>query len=305
MPPSFAASSLNIIAILVAFDRQRDPLAQVPSILARVSHLVIVDNNPGGHPSLAGGLPLSGVTVLRNANEGGLAGAYNAALLWVGKFQPAATHVLFLDDDTDANSLESFLLSPATLFAAHSADVAAVSPAYVDRQTGLRGAHIRLGHWSFTVVPREHENPIAVSFLINSMSLWKLAAMREIGDYSTQLAIDHVDTDYCLRASLKGFRLILNPEVRFLHSIGQRRQYRFLGRTLQSGGHSPQRREMIARNTVLLGKHYIRHRPSFGLLCLIRIAYEALGIVMIEQDKRRKLLAVVRGVFAGLWQRYA
>ena len=37
-----------------------------------------------------------------------------------------------------------------------------------------------------------------------------------------------MDTDYCLRAAALGFKLILNPKVTFLHSIGKRQKYQSL-----------------------------------------------------------------------------
>jgi rhamnosyltransferase len=157
-----------------------------------------------------------------------------------------------------------------------------------------------LGRWMWRALPRDLSELTEVSFLINSMSLWKFSAVRRIGDYRTDLGVDHVDTDYCLRAQALGYRLMLNPAVKFLHPIGARRQYRFFGKTFQAGGHSPARRKSIARNTVLLVRQYGWRYPSFALLCISRLAYEALGIVMAESDKARKLGALLAGMFAGL-----
>jgi hypothetical protein len=98
---------------------------------------------------------------------------------------------------------------------------------------------------------------------------------------------------------------MLNPTVTFVHSIGKRRKYRLLGMTLQSGGHSPQRRELIARNSILLGRHYLIRYPSFAVLSLIRISYEILGIMLVENNRSRKLFAVIKGAVTGLVTRYA
>jgi rhamnosyltransferase len=180
--------------------------------------------------------------------------------------------------------------------------VAAVAPIYIERETGLRGAHIQLDRFTYKFLPREQSEPVAVSFLINSMSLWNLKAIRRIGPYSTRLRVDHVDTDYCLRASALGYKLILNASVTFPHSIGNRRKYSFLGRTLQSGGHSSERRTMIARNTVLLAKRYWRRYPSFAVLCGARLGYETLGILISEDDRFQKLIGLASGVLSGIME---
>lgn len=302
---SFGQDELRIVGVLVAYDTQRNPLAGVDAVLASIDHVVVVDNAPGRHPALAAMAGKPRLTVIENQNIGGLAGAYNAAISRINAEHPDATHVLFLDDDTDTGELSAFLASDVTRRAASRADVAAVAPAYVDRETGLRGAHIRLNALSYEIVPRDTKRPTKVSFLINSMSLWQLGAIHKIGAYSTQLSVDHVDTDYCLRAALNGFQIVLNPTVTFVHSIGKRQKYRILGKTLQSGGHSPQRRELIARNTTILGRHYLFRFPSFTILCIARIIYEMLGIMMVESNRINKLFAIIKGVLFGIVTRYA
>ena len=303
--PSSEPVELRVIGVLVAFDTRRDPFAGIDGLLAAIDHVVVVDNTPDGHPALASMVGKPRLSVIINRNVGGLAGAYNAAISRIDTDHPQATHILFLDDDTDTGSLGAFLASDVTRDAASRCDVAAVAPAYVDRETGLRGTHIRLHALYYEVVPREVRQPTSVSFLINSMSLWRLAAIRRIGTYNTQLKVDHVDTDYCLRAALDNFVLILNPTVPFVHSIGKRKKYRIMGKTLQSGGHNTQRREMIARNTIVLGRHYLARFPSFTVLCLVRIVYEVLGIVLAENNRLSKLFAITKGVVTGLVTRYA
>lgn len=297
-------SNLRVIGVLVAFDIQRDPLVGIDKVLSVIDHVLVVDNAPNGHPVLSSWAGKQRCSVIVNRNAGGLAGAYNSALAKIEQDHPQATHVLFLDDDTDTGQLAAFLASDITRLAASRPDVAVVAPAYVDRATGLRGTHIRLNALNYEVVPRDVKEPTSVSFLINSMSLWRLASIRSIGCYNTRLKVDHIDTDYCLRATVCGFKLILNPTVSFVHSIGKRQKYRIFGMTLQSGGHNPNRREMIARNTIILGRRYLVRFPSFTILCLVRIVYEVLGIVVAENNRLSKLLALTKGILIGLVTRY-
>lgn len=293
-----------VVGILVAYDRDLSPMARVESAQSYLNHIVLVDNTPSGHPYLRDVSSSSRLTVIANGNEGGLAGAYNAAIDWIGGNCSNTTHVLFLDEDTDLTAIEPFLRSEITREYFDKPNVAAVAPVYVERETGLPGAHIQLSRLTFRVLPRDLISPAEVAFLINSMSLWRMTALRHIGPYNADLKVDHIDTDYCLRAKQMGYKLILNPSVRFPHSIGKRRQYRLFGQTLQSGGHSPERREMIGRNTVLLAKHFGWRYPSFLFLCLARLAYEVLGILMAESERPGKVVALLRGGVLGLFRNY-
>jgi rhamnosyltransferase len=240
------------------------------------------------------------ITVLRNDNLGGLAGAYNTALAWIAEYQRDVTHVLFIDDDSDLSALDAFLRSEATREVATYPSVAAVAPVYRDKRTGLRGRHIQLSRFHYRFLPREQTTPVDVAFIINSMSLWRFDVLTRLGPYSVALGIDHIDTEYALRAKRAGFRIVLNAGVEFLHEIGERRSYKLFGKMVQSGGHSADRRFLIGRNTVIVAKKHGIAYPAFMFLCLQRLGYESLGILIAEDSKAAKLSGLWRGALRGL-----
>lgn len=274
------------------------PLQRLAAVVGRI---VLIDNNEQASPALqglAGRLP---VELLHHGNRGGLAGAYNRALhaLRAGP-APPPTEVVFLDQDSDAAPLQAFLADPEVRRLLARDDVAVVAPAYCDRATGLRGRYIELGRWRLHHLPRIFAGARQVAFVINSMSVWRLAALERIGDFNEILAIDHVDTEYCLRARQQGLGVWVHGSHVFAHAIGRRRSYRLLGRELQAGGHAPARRRLIGRNTALLARQWCWREPAFAGLCLMRLAYEATGIVMAEDGKAAKLGALARGIVEGL-----
>jgi len=262
-----------------------------------VGRLVVVDNNaePVAMPADAGSI------VLHNANRGGLAGAYNLALDTL-RAQPEGlpAAVVFVDQDSDPMVLARFLADAEVQALLARADVAAVSPAYCDRATGLRGRYIELGRWRLHHLPRRFAGLRPVAFVINSMSVWRTQALQRIGPFNEALAIDHVDTEYCLRARALELSVWVHGDHEFAHSIGERRRYRLLGRELQAGGHGPQRRRLIGRNTMWLARCWAWREPAFAALCLLRLGYEAVGIAIAEDRKAGKLAALLRGIGQGL-----
>lgn len=280
-------------------------LQRLTSIVGRV---VLVDNNeqplPGLHALVARGGPDATVQLLHHGNRGGLAGAYNRA--WENLQSgcgPTPTEIVFVDQDSDTAALAAFLADAEVRALLTRADVAAVAPAYVDRATGLRGRYIELSRQRAVHLPREFEGARPVAFVINSMSVWRAEALQRIGRFNELLAIDHVDTEYCLRARALGLGVWVHGSHRFAHAIGQRRRYRLFGRDLQAGGHSPARRRLIGRNTVLLARTWARREPAFARLCLMRLAYEATGIVIAEDGKLAKLTSLLHGIAEGLFGR--
>ncbi|WP_088281696.1 hypothetical protein [Ideonella sp. A 288] len=287
-------------AVVVVYRASSDPRPLIAQLQSSVGLTVVVDNSATGHPALVD-LPASPSLVhLHNANRGGLAGAYNRALDGLAMHSSPLTHVVFLDEDSDASGLGRLLADTVVADALQSPTTAAVAPAYVDRATGLRGKYIELQRWRLNYLPRVFQGLRPVAFVINSMSVWRLHALQRIGAFNEGLAIDHVDTEYCLRARQAGLQVHVDGSHQFLHSIGDRRRFTFLGREMQAGGHSAARRYLIGRNTAWLGRRWLWREPAFAFLCLTRLGYEAVGIGLAEDDRLPKLWALLRGGVVGL-----
>jgi rhamnosyltransferase len=291
-------------AVLVVFHPESDPRPLIERLSASVGQVLVVDNSLAGHPALAG-LPVgsSRYRLIRNANRGGLAGAYNRAREALMEQAPGIQQLVFVDDDSDAAVLERFLADPGVQARLADPHTAAVAPAYCDRATGLRGKHMLLSRWRWHGLPRRFEGLRPVSFLINSMSVWRCAALQTLGPFDEGLRIDHVDTDFCLRARRAGLALWLHGSHEFRHAIGERRKFRLFGVEMQAGGHPPARRYLIGRNTAWLARRSWWREPSFTALCIARLAYEAVGIVMAEPERGPKLKALLHGALTGVLSR--
>lgn len=291
-------------AVLVVYHRESQPRAIVERLLAQVGVVVLVDNAPDGHPALPALPEHTKLLRIANANRGGLAGAYNRAIETLQAQRSDIRQVVFVDEDSEVETLAPFLADPAVQALLADDRVAAIAPAYRDRATGLRGKHLQFeSRWRLRHLPREAEGLHAVAFVINSMSVWRLAALQRLGPYDEGLRIDHVDTEYCLRAHRAGLKVLLHGGHSFGHRIGERRAYRLFGVQLQAGGHSPARRYLIARNTVWLARRSLWREPGFSWLCLLRLGYEAVGILVAEPQKLAKLGALLRGSGVGLFSR--
>ena len=292
----------RVAAVVVIYHQMGDKLQHKLVVLRQaVQQVLVVDNRELPVPGLAELATSCGAVHLHHGNVGGLAGAYNSALRWL-RGQPASAEVVvFLDEDSDPGTLPDLLADGDTRRVLTDPGTAAVSPAYRDRATGLRGRYMWLRRFRLGFNPREFDDLRDVAFIINSMSMWRMAAIERIGAFNEALAIDHVDTEYCLRARQRGLHLYVNGRFEFPHAIGQRRRYRFFGMEVQAGGHSPARRSLIGRNTAWLARTWLLREPAFAGLCLARLAYEMVGIVVAEDDAPAKAWALLRGAASGLF----
>lgn len=301
MPPVLYSPRHPLVAaVLVVFDVRADASQALQRLLGYVNEVVLVDNAPGGHPHTERWQVLEGVTVIVNGNRGGLAGAYNVAVAYLSCSEREFEHVVFVDEDSDPSVLDDLLSDPALSSLLTDPSVAAVAPAHRDRATGMRARHMKLSRWKICLIDREIRGLQRVTFIINSMSVWRMQALLALGPFDETLAVDHVDTDYCLRALARGLAIYLAADHEFNHAIGARRSYKLFGMAVQSSGHAPGRRHSIGRNTARLGLRYSKRWPAFLLLAMMRLLLESLGILFAEDQKCAKLTALWKGVVDGV-----
>jgi rhamnosyltransferase len=271
---------------------------EVKKMTSYFKHLIIINNSEHTLENEAN--DIVNFNLINNYNKYGLAGAYNYGITKLINVSP--DYILFLDDDTATDQFYS-LYDEKYYSYFNNKLVAAISPIYIDSNSMTRGSHILLNKFSFHRIHRNHEGISEVSFMINSGSIWKYNSIKHIGKFDQIMKIDHIDTDYCLRACELGYKLILNSNYQFYHTIGNRLSYKLLSKNLRSGNHSPSRREIIMKNSILVLRKHFSSFPIFGYIIIERIVYELIGIVMIEKNKYQKLKSSFKGLVSGLFSK--
>jgi rhamnosyltransferase len=186
----------RIVAVIVAYNPDLALLNRVIDSTAQMVESVVVVNNDGGYWSHD--LPESIVVYTPRKNIG-LAAAYNYGAEQARK--RGATHLLLLDQDSvPAAGMVQQLLEQYS----KGGRIGGVGPIWKDPRSGQTGG--------FTVafgtnrIPEPGET-LRVDFLISSGSLIDLSAFEQMGPFDETLFIEHVDTEWALRAKAKGFSL--------------------------------------------------------------------------------------------------
>jgi rhamnosyltransferase len=282
----------DVCAIVVTYHPEPDLPRRLGAIAQQVGAIVIVDNGSAD----------AAVTVLRecaadpavslvlNSENLGIAGALNMGI------QHAAARgylwALLLDQDS---RVEADMV--ATLCAVHED--------FRDRgQLAIIGSNFWEKHRD---VPRAHKFDSCgaqwdeVEVVITTGSLLSLVAFADIGFFREEFFIDYVDTEYCLRARAKGYRVLKTRRPLMSHSIGAPTQHRLLWMQKWTSNHSADRRYYSARNhTVMLRE---RRKYPFGSWALVGFfgCFKAWKrIALYERPKGSKMAAVFLGWWDGV-----
>jgi rhamnosyltransferase len=276
-------SDPKVVAVIVAYHPNLALLNRViESTAAMVSRIVVVNNDGGDWPA---GLKAP-VFVHAPARNIGLAAAYNYGADVARK--EGATHLLLLDQDSvPAPGMVGKLLEPYS----SSEPIGAVGPLWKDPRTGeVGGFATRFG---LRRIP-EPEEILKVEFLISSGSLIGLDALSQIGLFDDRLFIEHVDTDWALRAKAQGFGLYGVAAAMLEHTIGDAVLV-FPGSSRRAFVYPPERTYYLVRNSIRLWlRPYATWRWrlfDFWRLCRLILLYLAFA-----PERGSRIKAIVQGI---------
>lgn len=270
-------------AIVVAFhpDPDRFSLA-IGALSAQVDAVIVVDNG--------GDAVAPGHTVLRQASNVGVGAAQNIGIR--AALDAGATHVLLLDQDSVP--AEGMV---ARLLAALSGRVAAAGPVFVGEAGGAESRFVRFGLLGFERVRcGDAEAVVPADFLIASGTLIRADALRDVGLMDESFFIDHVDTDWCLRARARGWGLAGVCSARMSHRLGES--------TVHIAGipyyqHGALRHYYTFRNSLLLYRRpHARHR--WILADALRLVKLLAAMAVFSPPRLANLCAAARGLRDGL-----
>jgi rhamnosyltransferase len=298
--------SFSFGTVVVTYFPTDGQVANLHSLAGSCMHLCVVDNTPQAgdwHRALVD----AGISVLHNGNRGGIAGAFNCG---IAELEARGAELFFLlDQDSklppgyfDAmcqaavaarggarEEDAAFLIGPLI----HDTNLDALIP-----QFGLEGKRV----YQFDLRQPFTEPLVRCAFMISSGSLISRAAWAKVGRFDERYVIDHVDTDYCMRALRREVPLYLNPHVVLRHQIGEIEARSLFGWKIYFINYPASRRYYIARNALDLSRAHVRAFPAI-LFINVYTLKQILPMLMFERDRLKKSIALMLGFFDGLFGR--
>ncbi|MDO5101988.1 MAG: glycosyltransferase family 2 protein [Lautropia sp.] len=253
-PALSTPSAAGITAVVVTYHPNIERLAELLRLTRpQVSHVEVIDN--GSPPACVQAIHALCDDTIRLHPQGrnlGIGGAQNAGIAIAR--QHGADYVLLLDHDSlPAPDMVARLRSAIEAQPAGSQSVAAAGPYHADpRHPNAPSPFVRQQGMKRVACECKHENQLMeVEHVIASGCLIPLAVLDRVGDMNTQLFIDYVDIEWCLRATHAGFRILGVCGARLSHELGDD-FIQFRGKTLSN--HSPLRNYYLFRNGLLLSR---------------------------------------------------
>jgi rhamnosyltransferase len=278
----------EVCAVVVTFNPDAGVTNRLAHVLSQVGRLVLVDNSTD--PSAALGLDdLAGdtrVELIRNGENRGVAAALNQGIGRAAARGHAWAWTLDQDSHPRADMLERLFEVYAEAPSPH-----AVAMVGVD--------HANSGSWQGAEPGWRGETWRERKSVITSGSLLPTAVWRRLGPFCESFFIDHVDTEYCLRARSQGYRVLAILEPLMEHAIGAPSSHPLGWRMTTTSNHPPSRRFYMSRNLVTVVRVYGATEPAWAAGAVWSWCKSMVLMLWFERNRTAKLRAALRGVLAG------
>jgi rhamnosyltransferase len=291
--------SVIVIAVVVTYHPDRIIAEQLAALRGQVARVFVVDNGSADErlahvENHAGPVPLEVVRLGRNC---GLGAAHNVGIRRAR--EAGASHVLLLDQDSvPGEDMVHRMLAAERLLLSQGKRVGAVGPAFHDPRLARTWPFFRLSRLGVTGHRCSDDRHVPCTFLITSGTLIRVEVLDDVGLLNEDFFLEHVDTDWCLRAWFSGYALYGICGARMLHHLGDASTRVPVTRQLVQI-YPPYRLYYTFRNSMLLWRE--RHAPlAWKLNELKRLALRLVFFPIFVAPRLQRLRFMLLGLWHGL-----
>lgn len=269
----------DVAAMVTMYNSSPDVIENIATYINQVDKLYVIDNSENTDATLQHSLKsFRNLCYLPNNNNLGIGYALNRAANKA--LEDGYCFLLTMDDDSK---------SPA--------DLVEKMLSFIDTQHMQTIGIISVNH----SIGRRDIPFLAVRYTMTSGNLLNLDAYREVGPFSDQLFIDHVDHEYGMRLNMNQFRVIELGDIQLIHTLGVKKQIKVLNELYSFVSHSPLRMYYMARNGIYVAVQYRKQYPTFLLTALKLTTKEIIKAILFEDQKILRLQNIFQGIRDGLY----
>lgn len=269
---------MKLYAVVTLFNPPIEVVENTLSYIDNVDGLIIWDNTQSGGNVAWPEKIRKKIVDVRTGNNVGIGVALNHAID-VCQQADGVTHLLTMDQDSRFAECA---------FAAYRAAVEANAGAgaYVPNINDETDA--------------QNAPPQPVETLIISGTIFPISSFTAVGRFEERFVIDMIDVEFALRLCAANLSILQFPSICLHHTLGQLLYGRFLGLRLHTLNYSPIRTYYITRNMCYILRTGRNLHQSYLFTAVVWMLKRPIYILLIEPQKRAKIVAWVRGLVQGL-----
>lgn len=270
----------GICAVVVTYNPDRTLKENLLKLKEQVSKIIIVDNGSMNDVSIIV-KDIENCIVIKNNMNLGIANALNIGVNYI---QNSCEWILTLDQDSKISSNMINLMLDEYNNRQDKNEIMIIAANSVEKNK--------------KIYEKKNKSELVLTE-ITSGNLVNVKIFEKIGLFREELFIDLVDHEFCLRVNSKGFKILKVRNAILWHSLGNTKEYNFLGKKITSSNHSALRRYYMSRNRIIIWKEYKSKYPEWVDKDKKLFLNEFVRILLFEKQKIDKINKIIIGVLDG------
>jgi rhamnosyltransferase len=276
---------------------------QIQVLLLCVDNIIIIDNHSENFLEFSKSLNSEKIRIISLTENKGIAYAQNIGLKSLINQSNETDYVLFFDHDSiPDNKFVPSMIYESNKLKNQGINLFLLGASYFDNISNSSSKFLVRNKYSFKKVGCQRSNLdlIKCNFLISSGSFIPIEVFKKVGLFREEFFIDHVDTDFCIRAENFNIPIYGNCNALMVHSLGDFSIKIWFGKKIPVPLNSNLRNYYMIRNSIklvlyekmdILWRIYIIKRSIiYIILSLIIFKFSLARIKMI-------LIAIKDGFF--------
>ena len=294
--------SLSVASVTVAYNAVRALPQQIEALLRQtrpVQEIIVVDNGStdGTAALLAERYPR--VTVLRMAENLGMAGAWAAGLGYAAVEKRHDWTWTFDDDSVPNHDALALLLQGWESLNGSPGEVGMLAPMPIHRETGTSYPPLLWRDGFVKPSPDLLREPIwFADLVITSGCMVRREVVENIGLPLADFFMDFFDFEYCLRARSHGYKIAVITQAQLGHELGKARQFHVAGWSRLWRDYAPWREYYVSRN-IAYAAWWLYPTGRTKLFVIRHLLRHAAGVLLLSSDKLAGLKRMAQGFWDG------
>ena len=294
----------SISAIIVTFYPDDRFFEMLRSIDEQVDNIWIVDNGSGGQTRAKledlGSDSNNSFNFILNDKNLGLATAQNQGIREA--INEGSKWILLLDQDSipAGNMIDKMMVAADGYQDKNYLGMITPRHENDDGEPSIPSYSIKHGFRLHRYFMKVHEVDDMLAFGMASGSLIPSAVLQKVGLMRDDFWIDYIDYDFSFRLRKLGYKIIGVGAASLKHRLGESFKKHIGNFSFTYHVHPAFRRYTIYRNRIRVIREYGLKFPNFLIFEVLSIGKDILKLIFIEDDKKKKIKAIIIGITDGL-----
>lgn len=288
---------MKISCVVVTYNPSEKFSKNIRRVLEQVEKVYIIDNHSNvidKLEELEKSLDCEKIEIIYNKENEGLARAQNIGI--EKSCKEGYEWILLLDDDSRIEDMMVQEMFNSYTHSENRENIGMIGPNILHEDSIKKTAYPIETSFFIKRCFLEGKDLENVNFIISSGSLIKADLFKKIGLLKEDFFIDHIDVEFCMRAIVNNFKILVSNKAILHQRVGNTTLKKILIFNFFPTNHNPKRQYTKFRNAILTWKIYFFKKPKYVIYDFLLMTNHSIRVLLFEKNKLEHFKYMFKGI---------